>query len=118
MWNVKDKIDTTMRSLGFIDTESPQVPLQSMDKYLYWLKKNKIPTVAQFGTNLVTSYFKSKEIYRRECVQVARGVGAKVHATGVGMMRKEFLGKEDKERIALIKKHYDPTNMMNRGKLI
>ena len=118
LWNVKEKIDTTMKSLGFIDTECPQIPLQGMDKYLYWLKKNKIPTVAQFGTNLVTSYFKMKEIYRKECVQVAKGVGGKVHAMGVGLMHKEFLSKEEKEKILFIKSHYDPTNMMNRGKMI
>jgi glycolate oxidase len=115
IWELRKNLDSHMKTLGYIECEMFQLEFENMDKYLYWLRKRQVPTMALFSPNVVTSYFRKREMRKEEIMKTAESVKAKMNYLGTGMKYKNYLTAEEKEGYKELKKYYDLKDLMNRG---
>lgn len=116
--NLHETLDWKLKRKGYAIIEAPLIPEASIEKMIYWLRKNKVPSYAHLGCNIFLCYFKDNT---RELEQFRQAVanisGNLAYGFGFGLKYKNLITPDDKERIALLKETYDPKNIMNRGKM-
>ncbi len=120
LWSKRDNLYTSVASRGYTVVEDPQIPLESIDKFLYWLQKNEIPTYGHIGVGIIHPHFKdSNSNIIKEMFAVVKKLKGNVSGEhGIGILKKAYLDKEYVENIKKLKEVYDPNNILNRGKII
>ncbi len=120
VWKMRDGAYPAVASKGYTIIEDPQVPLNSIDKFLYWLQKNKIPTFGHIGIGVVHPHFKkeSAPLIEEMFAVVKKLKGSVSGEHGIGLLKKPYVSKAKVERIKKLKEIYDPMNILNKGKII
>ena len=116
--NMHEALDWKLKKKGYSIIEAPSIPADSIEKMIYWLRKNSVPSYAHFGSNIFLCYFKenSREIdsFRQAVINMK---GNLAYGFGFGLKYKDLIPVNDKKNIAFLKATYDPKNIMNRGKM-
>ena len=119
VWNMRDNLYPSIASKGYTVVEDPKIPLESIDKFLYWLQKNEIPTFGHIGIGVVHPHLKKDSKLFEEMFAVVKKLKGSVSGEhGIGLLKKSYLDKESVENIRKLKEVYDPNNILNGGKLI
>jgi len=116
LWLKRESLLKLVRGQKYFFMEDVQV--EEGDKFLNWLRKNKIPSYGAIGLNMFNVLFKEDRLIpeMKNILKVLKGtLGVKF---GYGVLKKEYFDKDNAKRFHALKTHYDPKNMMNRGKLI
>ncbi len=100
--------------------EDPMVPRQELAKFLNWLRKYNIPSYGHIDVGVIHPYFAENSDYERsELYKVVRSVQGSVGwEHGIGLLKKDFLSPERRKRLEVLKRNYDPDNLMNMGKVL
>ena len=120
LWKKRDNMYTSVASRGYSVVEDPQIPLESIDKFLYWLQKSDIPTYGHIGVGIIHPHFRDhKSNLIKEMFVVVKKLKGNVSGEhGIGLLKKEYLDAEYVNNFKKIKEVYDPNNVLNRGKII
>lgn len=119
IWKMRSNLYPAVASKGYDIVEDPQVPLESIDKFLYWLQKNDIPTYGHIGIGIMHPHFKKGSQLVEEMFMVVEKLKGGVSGEhGIGLLKKPYLKGEEVENIKKIKEVYDPNNILNGGKVI
>jgi len=119
VWRMRDSLYPSVASKGYVVIEDPEIPLEQIDKFLYWLQKNNIPAFGHIGIGVVHPHFKKDSKLVDEMFMVVNKLkGSVTGEHGIGITKKTYLSEEDTIRIKELKETYDPSNILNGGKLI
>lgn len=119
IWKMRDGLYAEVASKGYAVVEDPQIPLGSIDKFLYWLQKNGIPTYGHIGVGIIHPHFKKDSQLTDEMFVVVNKLKGKVSGEhGIGLIKKDYTNEEFRESVRKLKEVYDPYNIMNGGKVI
>ncbi|MDP2908401.1 MAG: FAD-binding oxidoreductase [Nanoarchaeota archaeon] len=119
VWKARDGLYASISSKGYIIAEDPQIPLESIDKFLYWLQKNDVPTFGHIGIGVVHPHFKKDSKLVEEMFAVVKKLKGSVSGEhGIGLLKKPYVGQEFIDRVKALKAVYDPNNVLNGGKVI
>lgn len=119
VWKMRDGLFNIVASKGYTVIEDPLVPSESVDRFLYWLQKNSIPTFGHIGIGVVHPHFKRDSPKIEEMFAVLKKLkGTITGEHGVGLLKKKYVNKEFVEEMKKLKAIYDPQNILNRGKII
>lgn len=116
LWAKRESLLKLVRGEKYYHMQDVQV--EEADKFLNWLRKNSIPSYGAIGLNMFNVLFKDDRLVpeMKNVLKILKGkLGVKF---GYGVLKKEYFNKDDAKRLHALKAHYDPKNMMNRGKLI
>lgn len=119
VWKARDGLYASIASKGYIIAEDPQIPLGSIDKFLYWLQKNDVPTFGHIGIGVVHPHFKKDSKLVEEMFAVVKKLKGSVSGEhGIGLLKKPYVEQEFIDRVKALKAAYDPNNVLNGGKVI
>lgn len=117
--NLHETLDWKLKKKGYSIIESPGLPEENVEKMIYWLRKNNVPSYAHLGCNIFLCYFKDNSREIEQFRQVVKNLkGNLAHGFGFGLKYKDLISQDDKKRIEMLKESYDPKNIMNRGKML
>lgn len=119
VWEMRYGLYPLIAQEGYTTIEDPEISIEKIDKFLYWLQKNDIPTFGHISIGVVHPHFKKDSPKIKEMFEVVKSLQGNVSGEhGIGILKKEFLEKEKKEEIKKLKKIYDEKNILNKGKII
>ena len=119
IWKKRSELYSNVAAKGYTVVEDPQIPLESIDKFLYWLQKNNIPAMGHIGVGIIHPHFKKGSHMIEEMFVVVKKLKGSVSGEhGIGLAKKPYISEEEIEQIRKLKEVYDPNNILNGGKLI
>ncbi|HII14797.1 MAG TPA: FAD-binding oxidoreductase [Nanoarchaeota archaeon] len=116
VWQAREQLPFTLGQRRYIATDDLFVPAGQMPKFLYLLRKENIPCYGPIGMGIVYPVFKedyNPEKLRSSYSQFGIKLGARF-----GYGKRKILDEETAKRVLQLKAHYDPKNVLSRGKLI
>ncbi len=107
-------------SRGFYIAEDPMIPFESQVEFLKWLEMKSIPTIGHIGVGIFHPMFSpSQEDVINEMYDLVVKLGGRISGEhGIGVKKAKYLPDGDKERLAELKRKYDPKNILNPGKVV
>jgi len=117
---LKDKSYYFMASHGFTLMENPKFFSDSLRDFLGHLEQVDIPYLCNLGSGVVYCCFNpADKLQHEEVIETIRRFRAKVsYSFGIGLTKKSFVDKSEKEIIRRVKTRYDPEWKFNQNKLI
>jgi len=105
---------------GYDLTSDPQIPIESLNDFLQWLKAKEIPCLGHIGIGIIHARFsKEQTALVEEMYAKAKELGGIVTGEhGIGTLKKKYLEAEFKEDFMFKKREHDPNNILNRGKIL
>lgn len=115
-----NSLDGKLKESKKVIREDPRIPHSELAKFLNWLRKYNIPAFGNIDIGLIHPYFSDNSGYElAELYKVVKSVHGSVGwEHGLGLLKKEHASPERKRKAEVLKQHYDPSNFMNRGKLL
>jgi glycolate oxidase len=120
IWSMREGVGTNLSSKGYMFMEDPWLPDESILKFMEWLEKNGIPAFGHIGVGIIHQRFMAdqKDLIV-EMFKVVTDLGGRVSGEhGIGVAKKQYLGKETAERLRELRKKHDPRGVFNRGKVV
>ncbi len=117
---LKDKSYYTLASHGFTLLENPKFFVEDLMDFCIYLEGKNIPYFCNMGSSIVYACFNAQEEQKhKEVLDIIRRIRAKASYTlGIGLIKKDFIDKSEREILKRIKKRYDPEWKFNRNKII
>lgn len=116
---LRDKIYPLMAQEEYVIIEDPVVLLDRIENLIIFLENNDIPHFGHIGSGILHPCFKKNEKKLiSEMMQIVKKLHGQISGEhGIGLMKKEFLDKSEKDLYLIIKKRTDPKNKFNPGKI-
>jgi FAD/FMN-containing dehydrogenase len=119
VWEMRDGIYALVVNEGYTVIEDPEIKIENINKFLYWLQKNDIPTYGHIGIGVLHPHFRKDSPLIPEMFETTKALDGKVSGEhGIGILKKEYAEKEILDEVKKLKKTYDEKNIMNKGKII
>jgi FAD/FMN-containing dehydrogenase len=119
VWRMRESLYPLVAESGYIVIEDPEIDLENIDKFLYWLQKNEIPTFGHISIGVVHPHFKKDSPQIKEMFEIVKSLKGNVTGEhGIGILKKEYIEKGKIDEIKKLKKTYDEKNTLNKGKII
>ncbi len=118
IYNLRENAYWALMNKGYNIMEDPKLPADKLSKFLYWLKKNHIPSMGHLGVNVVHPFLKNRSMFK-EMFDVVKLLGGYVGGEhGIGLTKRDYVDSAYAYKIRKLKEKHDPGNVMNRGKII
>lgn len=118
---ILNKLDSLRLILGnnkFNYEEDVKIFTENLAEFLYWAKYKRIPCFGNLGHDVIHPFLKSREDAKSLYDIVLKLKGELIGEYGVGYLKKEVASSKFKEEIIKLKTSYDPSGILNMGKLI
>ncbi|MFH0752783.1 MAG: FAD-binding oxidoreductase [archaeon] len=115
-----ESLDGKLKASRRIIREDPRVPSSELPKFLNWLRKYNIPNYGNVDVGLIHPYFLEGSSYEiSELYKVVKSIHGSVGwEHGLGLLKRDHASPERKRKLEILKKHYDPSGIMNKGKVL
>ncbi len=118
IWRARDGLYPMLASNGFPQIEDPLLGREGLLQLLEWLDSESIPAFGHLGIGIVHPCFpfndpKVAQLY--ELTTTWKGQVSGEH--GIGLKKKAWISEIFRVEISRLKNIYDPTRLINRGKL-
>lgn len=118
LWQARDGLYPLLARHGYPVIEDPQLNGNGLATLLAWLEAEGIPTFGHLGLGIVHPCFRPGDdriaaLYD----QVARWGGRVSGEHGIGLKKKAWTDTAFRAEIRRLKEIYDPSHVLNRGKL-
>jgi FAD/FMN-containing dehydrogenase len=120
IWSMRECVGTNLSSKGYMFMEDPWVPVEKITEFSAWLEKNGIPAFGHIGVGIIHQRFMAdqKDLIK-EMFKVVTGLGGRASGEhGIGVAKKQYVGKELADRLRELRKKHDPHGVFNRGKVV
>ncbi len=116
----REGLHSVVAKAGHVFTEDPFVPLDKMPSLLQFLRENNIPFFGHIGAGIIHPAF---TVEQRDLIKkmydLVLSLGGKVSGEhGYGIKKAAYYPAEQAERIKVLKKKYDPHNIMHPHALL
>lgn len=116
-WMLYDELYKKLLAKRLTTVLDPKLDTIGMDKFLYWLQKNGIPSYGSLGRGVVFPHFKHKDSKIEQAIEVAKQFGAAFgQEHGFGLLKKGLETEKAKREMKELKLKYDSGFIMNGGK--
>jgi len=121
-----NKINEMKRSLQHILVnrryglkEDVKVSMENMSKFLYWLRKNNVPSFGYLKMGIIHPCFRDYSKLPEEMYQIVKRLNGELKGDyPMGIKKKMHIPKKVQEQLEVLKNQYDPARIFNRGVLI
>lgn len=115
-----DSLDGKLKSAKRVLREDTMVPSSELPKFLNWLRKYNIPSYGNVDVGLVHPYFAEHSDYEiGELYKTVKSVNGSVGwEHGLGLLKRGHASPDRARKLEILKRHYDPSDLMNRGKVL
>jgi glycolate oxidase len=118
IFNLRENAYWSLISKGYGIIEDPKIPVDKIGKFLYWLRKNHIPSTGHLGVNVIHPFLKDRSKFK-EMFDVVKLLGGSFGGEhGIGIVKKDYADSNYIYKIRKLKEKHDPGNIMNRGKIV
>lgn len=117
-WKLRKGLATVLSAAGYAQIEDPKIPIESIPKFLNWLKEKSIPNFGHIGYGIIHCRLRRDEDLKSFYAEVKKNSGTVSGEHGIGMTKREYIDPSQKKILAEKKRKYDPKNILNRGKMI
>ena len=112
--NFKNRVYRCLAKKGCYVMQDMRFFVDKLKDFILFLEEENIPFFGSLGSGVLHPCFKPGEKKMQECLEFARKLRGRVHEKfGVGIQKKEFLDKIEKELVRRIKLRYDPDFKFN-----
>jgi len=117
LWKLRENIYSVLVEKGFSRIEDPFFE-KNIEKFLDWIKKQEIPCYGHVGYGIVHPHFSSFNGVER-MIAVVKELNGKLAAEhGVGLLKRKNAPFAITQNIKELKQKYDPSNILNKNKVI
>ncbi|MFP4112609.1 MAG: FAD-binding oxidoreductase [Candidatus Woesearchaeota archaeon] len=120
IWEMRESLRTVYGEKRLDIIEDPYIPEEKLPEFIEWIEMNEIPSFGHLGVGIMHLHFSSEQ--KRlidKMLNITKKLGGNVSGEhGIGILKKKYLDKTEKNKIMLLKQKYDPKNIMNPGKMI
>ncbi len=117
VWKMRENLYSVIVNAGFTKIEDPYFE-NGIEKFLDWVNKQNVPCYGHIGYGIVHPHFRREEDIERMNNAVKELNGQLAGEHGVGLLKKRYAPLSITTKIKELKSQYDPSNIMNRGKVI
>ena len=117
VWKMRENMYSIMFNAGFTKIEDPYFE-NDIEKFLDWINKQNVPAYGHIGYGIIHPHFRREEDIERMNNAVRELNGQLAGEHGVGLLKRKYAPLGITTRIKELKAMYDPSNIMNRGKVI
>lgn len=120
LMNKRDGLYPVLAQKGYVIIEDPVVSLNKILELVSFLEKNKIPYFGHIGSGILHPCFsKEQENSIPEMMKLVKKLDGQITGEhGIGLLKKEFLSKKERDSYSRIKRSKDRKNKFNKGKII
>jgi len=118
--DLRENIAPIVASKGYQIYEDPKIELEKMDHFIEWLQKNNTPSFGHIGIGIIHPQFRKgqEKLVSRMFEEVMRLGGQVSGEHGIGLAKKKYADPSYKANIKRLKQKYDPSNVLNKGKIL
>ncbi|MBL7051663.1 MAG: FAD-binding oxidoreductase [Nanoarchaeota archaeon] len=99
--------------------EDVKIPMEAMSKFLFWLRKNNVPSFGYLKLGIVHPCFRDYSNLPKEMYQIVKRLEGELKGDyPMGIKKKELIPKKVQEQLDILKNQFDPARIFNRGVLI
>lgn len=117
IWKMRENLYSVIFNAGFTKIEDPYFE-NDIERFLDWINKQNVPAYGHIGYGIIHPHFRREEDIERMNNAVRELNGQLAGEHGVGLLKKRYAPLGITTRIKELKTIYDPSNIMNRGKVI
>ncbi|MBU2522900.1 MAG: FAD-binding oxidoreductase [Nanoarchaeota archaeon] len=117
VWKMRENLYSVIFNAGFTKIEDPFFE-EGVERFLDWINKQNVPAYGHIGYGIIHPHFRREEDIERMNNAVKELHGQLAGEHGIGLLKKKYAPLGITTRIKEIKAAYDPSNIMNRGKVI
>ena len=120
VWRIREGLGPVLSAKRYSIMEDPWIPENNYSKFIRWLNNNKVPVFGHIGTGIFHPRFKPDQgKLIRQMYEYVRKLDGRVSGEhGIGIRKKDYVPRGDKERLKKLKDKYDPEGIFNVGKVI
>ena len=120
LWKLREGMGPKSSGAGFTVMEDPRLPDTGLAEFLKWVEARELPCFGHIGLGIFHPRFrKGSETIIKEMFELVRKLGGSVSGEhGIGLAKKMYAERGIVEEVRLLKKEYDPENILNRGKIV
>jgi len=117
---LRDRIYPILAQKGYSRIEDPKIFIEKFSDVASWLEERGVPVFGHLSVGIIHPCFsKSQEKFIPELMKLVKKLSGSVSGEhGIGLLKKEFLDKNDRDLVEIVKKRNDPLNKFNPGKII
>ncbi len=113
----RNQLNKILSAHSYTHIEKLQLNTNELPHLILSLYKNKIPSYGNIGYGIITSRFKKIQLNLiPKIIQLVTRLNGKI--IEIGLTKKPYVNEEFKQKIKELKIKYDPSNILNRGKII
>ncbi|MCL4507807.1 MAG: hypothetical protein M1140_17580, partial [Chloroflexi bacterium] len=118
LWKARDGLYPVLARAGHPIIEDPRLDAAGLAELLPWLADQDIPVFGHLGAGIIHPCFRDPtdpriaELYAR----VAAAGGSVSGEHGIGLKKQRWVSAAWRETVQQLKQHYDPQQIINRGK--
>ncbi len=118
IWKIRKGLFKKLAEKGFVYLEDPLLPIENLAELILWLEHKGIPSFGPIGIGVIYPCFDEREDIK-EFYKFIKELNCKVgNLFGYGILKKDFLDKNQRERLIKLKEEFDPNQIMNKNKVI
>ncbi len=115
---IRKNVFRRLAEKGFVYREDASFSLDRLGELLSWLEHKGIPSFGSVGSGYLFPCFDERKDIREFYGYIKEIRGAIGKVFGYGILKKEFVPDELKEKLTLMKREHDPHEILNMGKVI
>jgi glycolate oxidase len=118
--DLRDSVYPLLAQKGYYIIEDPCILLDRIENLIVFLERNEIPYFGHLGSGILHPCFKrGQEGLIDEMMRVVKKLHGQISGEhGIGLLKKDFLEKQERELYLRIKKRTDPEGLFNPGKIV
>jgi glycolate oxidase len=116
----RESIGSILTSEGHSIMEDPYVPEDKLPEFLRWLNDHNVPTFGHIGIGVLHPRFlpDQEKLVDEMLKKVVEMKGKVSGEHGIGISKTKYSSVELKGKVILLKKKYDPMQILNRNKIL
>ncbi|GMR09833.1 MAG: FAD-linked oxidase C-terminal domain-containing protein [Anaerolineae bacterium] len=118
VWRKRDSLGPQLSRRGMSMSEDPQVDGEALAALIDWLEAEGIPAFGHLGTGIIHPRFRPGDERLIKLYEQVQAWGGRISGEhGIGLKKRRWTGPEFREEVRQLKDRYDPSRLINRGKL-
>ncbi len=109
VWNARKQLPFILGQKRYLNMHELQMPSESIARFLNLLRKDEVPCYGPIGINILCPAFREDTFLAARMEPVYKQFNAR---------KRKSINPETAKRVLELKAHYDPKNILSRGKFV